>query len=69
MEDLKLPEADHISAGDVDVDFSDALWALLERGVTEESATRILWDAVEAGKLNIDSSGTLSIPKQLIEND
>ena len=67
MEDLKLPVTDHISAGDVD--FSGALWALVERGVTEEGATRILWDAVEAGKLNIDSSGTLSIPKQLIEND
>lgn len=67
MEDLELPETDHISAGDVD--FSDALWALVERGVTEEGATRILWDAVEAGELNIDSSGTLSIPKQLIEND
>ncbi|QHU93313.1 hypothetical protein GWK77_04065 [Candidatus Saccharibacteria bacterium oral taxon 488] len=67
MEDLKLPETDHVSAGDVD--FSHALGALVGRGVTEESATRILWDAVEAGKLNIDSSGTLSIPKQLIEND
>ena len=67
MEDLKLPVTDHISAGDVD--FSDALWALVERRVTEESATRILWDAIEAGELDIDSSGTLSIPKQLIEND
>ena len=67
MEDLKLPVTDHISAGDVD--FSDALWALVERGVTEESATRILWDAIEDGELDIDSSGTLSIPKQLIEND
>lgn len=67
MEDLELPVTDHISAGDVD--FSDALWALVERRVTEESATRILWDAIEAGELDIDSSGTLSIPKQLIEND
>ena len=67
MEDLKLPVTDHISAGDVD--FSDALWALVERRVTEESATRILWDAIEAGELDIDSSGTLSISKQLIEND
>ena len=61
MEDLKLPEIDHISAGGVD--FSDALWALVERGATEESATRILWDAIEAGELNIDSGGTLSIPE------
>ncbi|MFC2606291.1 MAG: hypothetical protein ACFNZR_03360 [Candidatus Nanosynbacter sp.] len=67
MKDLKFPETDHINAGGVD--FSDALWALVERGATEESATRILWDAIEDGELDIDSSGTLSIPKQLTGND
>lgn len=64
MEDLELPK---IGAGGVD--FSDALWALVERGDTEESAMRTLWDAIEAGELNIDSSGTLSISEQSTEND
>ena len=39
------------------VGISEALWWLVrERGMTEEAATRLLWDAVEKSELGVNSA-------------
>ena len=52
-------------ASDAPISIADACWWLVdERGMTEEAATSLLWDAVEKGELGINSAGEIyPLPK------